>query len=96
MKPNYLFNSQADTCAAIRAELAKHNVFVELGTGLEALEQDDEKVVVQLSRSDGGEMERAEFRYLFGLDGGRGMLNRTFSSIRSRNNDCLVSFKTAF
>lgn len=65
-----MFNSQSLTCAAIRKHLAQFNIFVELGTALEALEQDDESVTVQLKK--GETTESAKFKYVFGVDGGRG------------------------
>lgn len=65
-----MFNSQSLTCAAIRKHLAQFNIFVELGTALEALEQDEESVTVQLKK--GETTESAKFKYVFGVDGGRG------------------------
>ncbi|KAF8321576.1 hypothetical protein DL93DRAFT_1424691 [Clavulina sp. PMI_390] len=78
--PNAVLSPQAATGAVLRAHLAEHyNVNVELGVEVVNFTQDDECVTAELLKttSDGKqESENAKFKYLVGMDGGRGVTRK--------------------
>ncbi|TCD64756.1 hypothetical protein EIP91_003647 [Steccherinum ochraceum] len=68
--------SQDDLEAALRARLATYGIYVQLGKGLTAIEQDDDGVTATLAafknKEETGEKEVVKTKYLFGCDGARG------------------------
>ncbi|EKM55693.1 uncharacterized protein PHACADRAFT_256501 [Phanerochaete carnosa HHB-10118-sp] len=65
--------------AILRKAIEALGCSVELGTALESLQQDGEKIVTQLIKSIDGEVvpEKANFAYAIGADGGRSTVRKS-------------------
>ncbi|KAF9237989.1 FAD binding domain-containing protein [Melanogaster broomeanus] len=87
--------------AILRSHLEKLSCFVEVGTELHSFEQDDERVLAQILRSEHGEehLENVECRWLIGADGAKGvtrkLLNLTFIG-ETRDDVMFITGDTRF
>ncbi|MEV5336623.1 FAD-dependent oxidoreductase [Streptomyces werraensis] len=72
--PYSLVIAQTDTEEELRRAVARHGVDVEWGTRLTSFEQDDDRVVLHLTRD--GRDERVETSWLVGCDGGHSTVRK--------------------